>query len=193
MLDNVFARCNSNVLTTDGRDLLRRKNHPMTEITRSSGPSPEPDGLSQMRAAAIRYRDNLLKQVATYDGIIKNLDAAMAEQGDRGLRDLPSVTPREVAGMRTSKALEAYLKRRAGFKIPITRVVQDLLAGGLDPGKPHSKKDPSPEKNLDHKLKIVMRQNTKLVQWDENWTMWLAPTATEAPKPRKKYKPRATK
>jgi len=94
--------------------------------------------------------------------------------------ELPSVTPNQYAGMGISAALEAYLKARPGKKIPINQVVEDLLAGGAVLGaKP---------KRYVQNVKITVRSRPKLAEWDKDWNVWLAPTASEPKPPRRNKK-----
>jgi hypothetical protein len=166
----------------------------MTDIIRGSVSFPQRDGLDEMLSTAIRRRAEAMRQVETFDKHIANLKRDIAERdGVKGGPELPPVTPGQYAGMRPTGAVLAYLKARPGFKIPIERVVKDLLEGGVDPGKPHSKKDPSPERNLNHKLKIILAQTTDFFRWDKDWNIELTPAATAPPKPRKKYAPRSHK
>jgi hypothetical protein len=76
--------------------------------------------------------------------------------------------------MGISMALESYLKENAGIKIPIKKVVEDLLAGGAVLGT-------KPKLNL-RNVKITASLRKKLVQRDDDWNIWLAPTGYE-PKP----------
>lgn len=132
-------------------------------------------------------------QLADVRDILTKIRATRAGSLTNEVADLPPVTPKQFAGMRVPEGLATYLKGRQPFKIPIERAVKDLLAGDLYPGIPHSKKDPSPERNMDHKLRIAIQCNPKVFQFDEKSDeVWLAPGAIERPKKRKKYKPRGT-
>jgi hypothetical protein len=145
------------------------------------------DGLNAMdteEARILRVVEDLRRQLKGWEDIVENIRAMRADSRRNHGGDLPPVVPAQYAGERLGPALASYLKARAGFKIPIARVLEDLRIGGASLGA-------KPQRHQQN-LKITMRAKTKPVRWDENWTMWLADTATESPKPRNVSKKKNT-
>lgn len=136
---------------------------------------PQESHRSQAVELLLEERRKLAVEIQEIDFVIARLRPnGEAHSSNSGI---PPVTPGEYQGMKMTNAFEAYLKKRPGVKIPIDRVVADLEIGGADMGLP---------KRHRQNLKILMRNRTTLVEWDENWNMQLAPTANEPAKARKK-------
>jgi hypothetical protein len=139
----------------------------------------EPNSMDVALAGFIRDRDDLVRQVNVLNRIIDNLEAEKANMR-QGPPEPPTVSEGQYVGMRTGEALASYLRRRAGFKIPINKVFEDLKLGGASlaatPGRERQN------------LKITVRRSPKLVEKDEHWNIWLAETATRKPPPRNKKK-----
>ena len=147
-----------------------------SEIERSTVPKRHASSLSDALDGVIRDRAAAVRDIEVFDKIIANLRLAKAELEGAAPAQLPEVTPGQYAGMRTGEALGSYLKQRAGHKIPVDKVCEDLVLGGAVLAE-------KLERQL-HNLKITVRRSPKLVQVDEHWNIWLAETATQKPKPR---------
>jgi hypothetical protein len=147
--------------------------------------SPQVSGgpVAEAESLLIRQRDSFLAQARQIDQIISNLRSMGSVPKAAAIDAIPPITTGQYKGMKLSPAFEAYLKERKGFRIPIERVVADLQLAGADMG--------GPKRPAQQNLKITMQMRKSLVQWEpETWTMWLAPTAEEAPRkraPRKKH------
>ena len=125
--------------------------------------------------------------------MIDNIESLRKESGDRGV---PPVRPQEYAGMRAVDALESYFKGRRGLKISLARAVEDLIAGGVDPGKPRGRKT-DPAGLVAHTIKITLPNRRETFNWtpdgllkgvrSEEITIWLAESADQ-PKRRKRGK-----
>jgi hypothetical protein len=102
--------------------------------------------------------------------------------------EFPHVTPGEYVGQRVVTALESYLRARRGLRIPLTRIVQDLMTGGVDPGSPRGRNN-DPARLIAQTVKIALPNKRKTFQWEpdgllkkvpeEKIVLWLAPTADE--------------
>lgn len=120
--------------------------------------------IEEAEAKLLEEKRRLEKKLQYVNQSLESMRMARNGSND-GLESLPSVKPGQFAAMKTGEALNSYLKARAGFRIPIDQVVQDLLEGGAVMAS-------TPQRNR-HNLKITMQRNRRLVKWDENWTMWL--------------------
>lgn len=136
-------------------------------------PQPHNSGFAGAKQALLMERDKLERQVAQLTECINKLDTMMRSSGSQD--DIPPVKPGEYAGTPLGRAFESYIKARGGVKITILRAVEDLQKGGALFG---SKQKPI------QTLRITMQNKKRLVTWDSDWTMELAPTASEPPKPR---------
>src|SRR6267142_6307967 len=79
-------------------------------------------------------RARLNEQLQTLDhGIAQRKAALLSKHGP--VSETPaSIKPDDFGGMKTSRALEKYLKQRGGGPIHIGRVAVDLKLGGADLG-----------------------------------------------------------
>jgi len=136
--------------------------------------TPQTDEVSEAVTLLLEAKRKLATQMQTIDSALANF---RPNGSSHHSLQIDPVTPGQYKGMRMTNALESYLKARPGVKIPIDKVVEDLRIGGAEMGQ---------FKRHRQNLKILMKNRTSLVQWDENWTMQLAPTANDPPKPRKK-------
>jgi hypothetical protein len=142
------------------------------------------------------------EQVRIHKELIATFEA-VERRSKPGLDHLPPVRSDEYKGMRAMDALEAYLRVRRGFKIPLPIAAADLVEGGCDPGAPRGKKS-DPIALVSHTLKIGVPNRPKLLEYapdaiapktgahvipkgtrDEDITVWLAASADE-PKRRKR-------
>lgn len=128
---------------------------------------PSRDPLAEAEAACMRERAYLITRLQQLDDILAKMRALRSVPRAVEDGEIPPVAPYQFNGMKISPALDAYLKARRGFKIPIKRVVEDLQMAGADlGGRPQ------------HNLKITMRWRPDLLEFDpKTWTMWLAETA----------------
>lgn len=148
-------------------------------------------------------REELLKglreaeqQVKTFKEILSRLDE-VEQRSNFNLSHLPPVRQNEYRGMRAMDALESYLRARRGFKVPLKRAVEDLLEGGVDPGRSRGKQT-EPSALISHTLKIGIPNRRSTVAYqpdsvsaktgahviprgvpDDQIILWLAETADE--------------
>jgi hypothetical protein len=124
------------------------------------------------------------------------------------LEHLPPIRENEFKGNRAVKALDSYLRGRRGLRIPLSRVVADLVEGAADPGAPRgNKKDPA--ELIDHTLKLSLGNLPRLLDYEpkmhykttrgrdrtkvrpdtpsEDILVWLADTADE---PKRRQRPK---
>src|ERR1700733_122602 len=132
----------------------------MTGINRSGGPSPL-DGLDEMLAIAIRCRAEAALEVDIFDRYIDALKRDIAKRdGTEVMIDEDSKVPPpkqlEYQDMRGIDALERYLKDkdRRGMRIRLSKAVQDLMQGGVEPGR-----------RLAQNLKIALSGNSRRFDW----------------------------
>lgn len=132
--------------------------------------------LAEAEALYLRERESVVAQLKKIDEILAHMRALRSVPRTSDT-DLPPVVPDEYKGLKLSPALEVYLRARAGFKIPIGKVVEDLEIGGADMGGPtrHA-----------HNLKITLSSRYQtFAKWDKDTdTVSLSETATLPPKKR---------
>lgn len=146
----------------------------------------------------------LLKQLAYIDDLLTIIQKKKQQQNS-GLDSLPDVKDGEFKGARPVHALEIYLRARRGFRIPLSKVVADMVVGGVHPGNPRGKQN-DPAALIAHTLKIGIPNRKHLFDFtpktpgktgkfdviprrtpDAEIMVWLADTA-DHPKDRKRPK-----
>jgi hypothetical protein len=151
----------------------------------------------------LKGKRELEQELKTLNEHLVNMEAVERRSGHgQSLDALPVVKKDEFRGMRAVDALENYLRARRGFKIPLPRIVADLVEGGVDPGHARGKKS-DPAALVSHTLKIGI-PNRKAFGYhpdsisektgahvipkgvkDEEITVWLG-DAADQPKRRKR-------
>ena len=111
-----------------------------------------------------RDRDSHLAQVEALNNILAQMRQAVQLRSNRTLV-LPSIKPNEYQGMRAIDALETYLRQRPGVKIPLSRAVEDLIRGGVYPGKARGRQT-DPAALIAHTIKISFPNKLHLLEWD---------------------------
>jgi hypothetical protein len=155
-------------------------------------------------------KEKLLKGLADLDRQRKSIMdvlsymEAMERRTGYNLEDAPPIRKDEFRGARAVQALESYLRTRRGFRIPLSRIVKDLVEGGVDPGQPRGKKN-DPAGLVAHTLKIAVPNRRDVFGYepsavnektgahvipkgirDEDILVWLADTADQ---PRRRKRP----
>lgn len=158
-------------------------------------------GISLAKEHLLTERRELQERLKAIDEILANIEAV--ERRSAHNLDLPVVRSDEFRGKRAVDALDAYLRARRGFKIPLSRAVADIVAGGVDPGQPRGNKS-DPAALVSHTLKIALPNRRTTFSYepdgvskktgahvipkgskDEDIIVWLADTADQ-PKRRKR-------
>lgn len=157
-----------------------------------SMPSTKPDGLAIAEDSLLAEQERLTKELKAIQTLISNVRAVRISGA--GEKPYPPVREHEYQGMRAVDALESYLRGRRGMKIPLSRIAQDLVKGGVNPGEPRGKKN-DPTLLVDHTLRISLPNKRRLFSWEpdeslkgidsDKITIWLATTADQ-PKRRKR-------
>lgn len=129
--------------------------------------------------SAIRQRaDN---EIAELQRTIANLRKAASGNGHALIAPSTSRTAappqRSYQGMKKATALEVYMRdHRAEGRIPLSKIVADLLAGDADLGTPDRH-----ERNII----LAVKNKSRVYGYDENTReIWLTPTADEEAKPK---------
>lgn len=168
----------------------------MRELQSGSTFIPERDPLAKTLDDLMTERESLAQQIRTIDGIAENIRSAMmARRGETGIRP---VVPGEFKGLRVIEALEQYMRARQGARIPLSRIVEALMLGDVEPGKPRGKRT-DPAALISTAIKISLWNNRRLFTWEPEGSLEgrsesqilvsLAPTAHDV-KRRKKYPPK---
>lgn len=165
---------------------------------------PKPDNIAHARTIIQANIADLENQIALLRNALEFLNrgsGGVPETSADG-RKIPPVKSREYQGMSAKDALEVYLKARRHLKVPLSRIVRDLLAGGADPGRPRGRIT-DPESLVSQTLKISLPNKAKLFEWtpqglskkgktivkkganDDDIFVWLADEA-DVPKRRKR-------
>jgi hypothetical protein len=149
----------------------------------------------------LKGKRDLEQQLKTIEEILANMEAVEKRSGyGQSLDALPVVKPDDFRGKRAGEAVEPYLRARRGFKIPLPRIVADLVEGGADKGENRGKVT-DPAKLISHTLKLslgnwsrfcdfhpkehyktakgVDRVRVKKGTKDEDITVWLADAADQ--------------
>jgi len=152
-----------------------------------------PDRLSLAEDQLVNEMSDLEGRLKTLKGILENLRAARKTAA--GGQDIRPVSPEEYRGLRIVDALETYLRARRGIKIPLPRIIEGLVVGGVDPGKPRRNRT-DPAALISQTIKISLPNNDRIFAWEPKGLLkgvdestifvWLAPSADEV-KRRKKY------
>lgn len=137
-------------------------------------PAPE-NNIQRAIESLERERQNLKTQIEGIDRILSNLRNGSGLVSAGEIDRIAPVKPGDYQAMRMTRAFEAYLRARPGVKIPIDRAVEDLRLGGAELGKTEARHRQN--------LKIAMQNLKWLVEWDEEWNLWLASSAND-PRPR---------
>ncbi len=138
-------------------------------------------GLRQRQVEYLQQASELQKKATELEEVIRRL-RGLSDGGSAEL-DIRHVIIGEFKGHKISLALTLYLRERRGQRIPIDRVVDDLLLAGVDPGKQRSNQTPA--QTMRHNLKITVANTPKKVQYDpELSVIWAADTIDEQPKRR---------
>jgi hypothetical protein len=135
--------------------------------------------------------------------LLANIEAKERRKG-YNLDNAPPVRKDEFRGVRAVQALESYLRIRRGFRVPLSRIVKDLVEGGVDPGQPRGSKN-DPAGLVAHTLKIAVPNRRDVFGYepaavnektgahvipkgirDEDILVWLADTADQ---PRRRKRP----
>ena len=136
----------------------------------------------------VKIRQQAENEIAELQRTITNLRKA-PDGSNNGGAPSPSPPParasavpqRSYRGMKKATALEVYMRdHRAAGRIPLAKIVADLLAGDADLGTPDRH-----ERNII----LAVKNKTRLYGYDENTReIWLTATADleSKPKPRRK-------
>jgi hypothetical protein len=137
--------------------------------TKNQHPSEDEEVLPLIRA-----RDACLANAKEYDEIIARLKALRsAPPTTQKSSNVPSIEIGEYKGIPLSQALEFYLKKRPGIRIPVDQVLDDLARGGARMNRKASRKPR-------HNLKITIANRRDLCSYDPvTDEVWLADTAGE--------------
>lgn len=145
----------------------------------------------------------LEKELAYIDEVLNDLRKRRKNKNS-GLDSLPDVREGEFMGKRPVDALEWYLKARRGVRLPLSKVVADLVIGGAHPGNPRGSQT-DPAALIAHTLKIGIPNRKRLFDFtpkatskkglpviprktpDSEIIVWLAETADQ-PTSRKRPK-----
>jgi hypothetical protein len=150
----------------------------------------------------LKGKRELEQELKTLNEHLANMEAVERRSGhSQSLDTLPIAKKDEFKGMRPIDALENYLRARRGFKIPLPRIVADLVEGGVHPGSNRGKtSDPAELVSWTLKISVPSRKafgyhpagvsektgapiipkrvGDKLVE-DEEITIWLADAADQ--------------
>jgi hypothetical protein len=108
-------------------------------------------------------RDEALRDAKSFEEIIARIDEMLlAKRGENGIRP---VVPGEFKGLRVIEALEQYMRARQGSKIPLTRIVEALMLGDVEPGKPRGTRT-DPAALISTAIKISLWNNKRLFSWE---------------------------
>lgn len=157
----------------------------MSEANLTAVPHPssqtKTSALDDAEERILRDIESLKTQQAALEQIIDNIRAAKALRGMGPA--IARVKPDEYKGMRAVDALAVYLLSRKGTKIPLARIVEDLVVGGVDPGQPRGRKS-DPAALIAHTLKISLPNRRHEFKWspdgllkgvpDSQILVWLA-------------------
>lgn len=103
---------------------------------------PDVDPRRVMDEAARKQIASLEKQIAHFkDLLVRIWQDSPAEKPASNVRPVLS---NEYQGLAVTKALEVYMRARPGVSLRLTDIVKDLIAGGVQPGKPRrGRSDPA--------------------------------------------------
>lgn len=147
---------------------------------------------SELKQRILRDLAALEIQRAKLQGLLEVTEKLNGNHGVTAeINLLPPVLPGDYPGMTRKDALEYYMRQRKGNRIPLSKIVADLLAGGVDPGEPR-KAGETPAATLAHNIKIGLSQpgsrlygrepEGKLTRIDSrDIKVWLDETAAEVP------------
>jgi len=133
--------------------------------TATTIPDRGADRLSEAKKLILQQRDEFLGRAAEFNALLDYMN--VLESGSTRSHELtllPLVEKDEYKGVQLSPAVEDYLPKRKGHRIPFLRVVADMLLGGVDPGKRQHQSDPT--KLMAHKLKHMMGRRRDLIAWE---------------------------
>ena len=172
--------------------------------TRVLSSIPKPDNIAHARTIIQANIADLENQIALLRNALEFLNrgsGGVPETSADG-RKIPPVKSRDYQGNRAVDALENYLKARRDLRIPLSKAVRDLLAGGVDPGKPRGRIN-DPEALVSRTIKISLPNKSTIFEWtpqglskkgktivkkganDDDIFVWLADEA-DVPKRRKR-------
>jgi hypothetical protein len=125
--------------------------------------------IDRLEAALLDLRLKYEKESGELQEAIARLKRERLQASQAEPDHAPQVVPGEFKTMGMSAALQAYLNRRKGQRVPVARAAIDLALGGVQMGKPYRH-----ERNL----KICISNNRKLFVFDaDDSTVRLEPAA----------------
>jgi hypothetical protein len=167
-------------------------------MTQGTTADERPDYVSEAKKPLQLHLAKLRQEVAAVEEILGRFDAMNGAPSSE-IKLLPPVMPGEYKGQSRKDALEYYMRQRRGNRVPLSKIVADLLAGGCNAGEAR-KVGESPEATLAHNIKIGLSQPGarlygrspagKLTRVDSrDILVWLDETAAEVPPaPRRRRK-----
>lgn len=99
-------------------------------------PAPDADPWFVMKDTARKEIAKLRKQIAHFEEMLVRLDQAQKAAMGESFTNVRPVLSNEYRGLAVTKALEVYMRARPGVNLRLTDIVKDLIAGGVQAGKP---------------------------------------------------------